>query len=161
MRFHPFWDSSPANVYVFSKSGAASALLPLLTFLALWLVMRVSRARSGLGTGRPGYGVVVLVALGLLVLVPFATYFVGSLLFLGLGLVILGWRGHGRVVWVAGLVLCALAPFATLGSFENRARFLGPAPTTVVLTLTALTILSLGLWHRRDERRTLAKSLAA
>lgn len=160
MELHPFWNSRPANLYVLATSGVVSMLLPLVTFLALWLAMRVGRARSGLGTGSQGYGGVVLFALALLVLVPFATFFLGALLVIGVGLVILGWRGRDRVLWITGLVLGVVSPLANLGTFENRARFLGPAPTTLVLTLAALAILSLGTWRLRAERRVLAEAPA-
>lgn len=155
VQFHPFWSSPSIRLYFASK------LLPLATFLVLWLVMRVRRARSGLGTGRQGYGGLVLLTLALLVLLPAVTFALGSLLVVGLGLVILGWRGHDRALWMTGMVLSALSPFATLGSFENRARFLGPAPTTVVLVVVALVIIGLGVRRWRAEHRVLAASAAA
>ncbi|MCL3861729.1 hypothetical protein [Actinotalea sp. K2] len=160
MRFHPFWLSSAAHLYVLATSGLPSALLPLATFLVLWLVMRARRSRSGLGTGRQGYGVVVLVTLALLVLAPVVTFFLGPLLVIGLGLVVLGWRGRDRALWVTGLVLGVVSPLAALYTFENRARFLGPAPTSLVLVLSALTILSLGIWRLRAERSVLAQTPA-
>lgn len=161
MELYPFWSSRPANLYVLATSGLVSMLLPLVTFLALWLVMRVGRTRSGLGTGSQRYGGVALFALAILVLVPFATFFLGALLVIGAGLVILGWRGRDRVMWIAGLVLGVVSPMANLGTFENRARFLGPAPTTLVLAVAALAILGLGIWRLRAEHRVLAKAPAS
>ena len=54
LQFHPLWNSAPASIDVYRQSWVAAVLLPLATFAALWIGMRVSRARSGLGSGRPG-----------------------------------------------------------------------------------------------------------
>lgn len=148
-----FWEPS---LQVMSRP--LSALLPALTFTVLWSVMRAARARTGLGRARQGYGVALLVVLAVVVMVPVASFFLGPLALLGLGLVILGWRGRERVLWLTGLGLAVLSPWATLGTFENRARFLGPAPTPVVLSVTGLVVLGLGVHHLRAERRALAGS---
>lgn len=160
MQLHPFWDSRPAHLYVLATSGLVSALLPVAAFLVLWIWMRVRRARSGLGTGRQGYGAVLLLTLGILVLVPFATFFVGPVLIIGIGVAILGGRGRDRGMVMTGLVLGALSPFAALHTFENRAQFLGPAPTTTVLVLAGAVVIALGVGRLRAERRVLAASPA-
>ena len=144
----PFW----------AMSRPLSGILPVVTVAVLWGVMRMARARSGLGMGRQGYGGVVLVILAVVVMVPIASYFLGPLLLMGLGLVALGWRGRERLLWVTGLALAALSPWANLGTFENRARFLGPAPTPLVLTVTGLVVIGLGVHRLRAERRTLAEN---
>lgn len=158
-RFRPDWAFASAGLYVYTTPGPLSLLLPLVAFLVLWIVMRVRRARSGLGMGRQGYGIVALATLALLVVVPIAVWFLGPLLPLGLGLVVLGWRGRERAQWITGLVLAALSPFANLYSFENHAAFLGPAPRSVVLTIAGLGVVGLGLWRLQAEHRVLAGDL--
>ncbi|GAA4372055.1 hypothetical protein [Paeniglutamicibacter cryotolerans] len=76
-----------------------SSFLPALTLLMLWLVIRIRAAVSGVGVGREGYGVLA-----------------GPAFVLGLGLVILGWRGHENLMWRLGAVMLAASPLARAAS---------------------------------------------
>lgn len=103
------------------------ALVPALTYALLLVSMLIQRRVTGVGAGNDRYGLIALALLALL-FVPFglvAVFFVGPVFFLGLGLVVLGWRGRDAWLWGPGLVLMALSPLVSLGTLSNHASFLG------------------------------------
>ncbi|WP_158371614.1 hypothetical protein [Cellulosimicrobium cellulans] len=110
-------------------------LTPLATFSVIWLAMAAQRQLSGAGWGRDGYGVVlaILVAAVVVPLGLIAPMFVGAELFLGLGLVVLGWRGRDRELWIPGLVLVAVGPFVHLNGADNTVGVLVAAVTAAVV----------------------------
>jgi hypothetical protein len=123
---------------------AFEILVPLPVFLVLYLVMIVRRSVTGLGMGTDGYGgVLVISALTTLVL-PIAVV-LGALFLLGGGLVILGWRGRDRVLWIPGVVLAATSPLLTFFVLDNHLRFLGPHPSVVVLGTAGIVLIGLGV----------------
>lgn len=139
-------------------------VLPLVVYLALWVVSRVRTRLTGVGPGHDGWGVMALVSAALLVVFPWglmALMFLGAVFFLGLGLVVLGGRLREPILWVTGLLLVAVGPLANLGTFENHAGFLGPWPTQVVLALLLLGLGAATVAARRRERRTLATAPTA
>ncbi|RMI06888.1 hypothetical protein [Cellulomonas triticagri] len=135
--------------------GLWDAFLPGLTFLLVVAAMAVQRALRGAGNGRDGYG---LVAVGLL-LVPFlpfglvAPLFVGAEALLGAGLVVLGWRGRDRGLWVPGLVLLALGPFVHLNGAAITLFWLPADPGVAVRVATAVAFAVLTGRAIRIERR--------
>lgn len=139
-------------------------LLPLVVYLALWVVARIRTSLTGIGPGHDAWGIMALISLALLVAVPWgylALMYLGAVFFLGLGLVVLGIRLREAYLWIPGLVLIAVGPLANLGTFENHAPFLGQWPTQVVLAavLVGLAATTLTVWLR--ERRTIATRPAA
>ena len=134
-------------------------LLPLIVYLVLWTVSAVRRRLTGIGPGRDGWGVMALVSAALLATFPWgllAVTFLGAAFFLGLGLLVLGTRLREPSLWVTGLVLMAVSPFAALGTFENHAGFLGPWPTQTVLALLLVGLAVMTARARQRERRVLA-----
>ncbi|WP_250444152.1 hypothetical protein [Actinotalea sp. C106] len=134
-------------------------LLPLAVYLVLWAVARVRAWRTGVGPGHDGWGIMAIISLGFLVAFPWgslALSFLGAVFFLGLGLTVLGARMREASLWMPGVVLMAVGPFANLGTFENHAQFLGRWPTQVALSvvLLGLAATTVMVWLR--ERRTLA-----
>ena len=130
------------------------ALVPAITFAVLLVGMLVQRQVLGVGTGNDRYGLIALALLAALVL-PFGLvtfFFVGAGFFLGVGLVVLGWRARDPWLWGAGLALMALSPLITLGTLDNHAAFLGGGTGGLVISTIGLLVLSAVTFGR--ERRT-------
>ncbi|GAB3093868.1 hypothetical protein [Isoptericola nanjingensis] len=134
-------------------------LLPLAVYLVIWVVARVRAWRTGVGPGHDGWGIMAIISLGFLIVFPWgllALSFLGAVFFLGLGLTVLGARMREAYLWVPGLVLMAVGPFANLGTFENHAQFLGPWPTQVVMLVVILGLAATTLMVWLRESRALA-----
>jgi hypothetical protein len=120
-------------------------LLPLVVYVVVWVVSRVRARLTGIGAGHDGWGVMAIVAGGLLVTFPLGSVvlqFLGTAFVLGVGLTVLGARLRDVLLWVPGLVLMVVGPLANLGTFENHAQFLGPWPTQVVLGILTLGLVA-------------------
>ena len=126
--------------------------MTLAVFLVLYAVMNVRRWVTGLGTGTDGYGVVLVISALMAMLIPISGFFLGALFFLGGGLMILGWRGQDRMLWIPGVVLAAASPLVTLHVLDNHLRFLGSHPSAVVLGLGGVILTGLGLHALIAER---------
>lgn len=132
-------------------------LLPAVVYLLLWLVVRLRRPFTGMGSSHDGFGLMAVIALAMVVAVPFAFaafFLAGAGTFLGLGLVVVGARTGERALWVPGLVLMAVCPLVQLDVLEN-ATFLGPQPGTLVLTVLTAVLLGLVSLAYLRERATL------
>lgn len=130
-------------------------LTPFVTFAAVFLAMRLQRAVTGAGAGSDGYGAVVIALAVLLVVTPVGfllPMFAGAEALLGLGLVVLGWRGRDRALWVPGIVLVGVGPFVHLNGAANTLVVL-PDPDTAVLALTAAAFAGLTVAAVARERR--------
>ncbi|MBM7820369.1 hypothetical protein JOE63_002846 [Cellulosimicrobium cellulans] len=129
------------------------ALVPAFTYALLLVAMLIQRRVTGVGVGSDRYGLIALALLALL-FVPFglvAVIFVGPAFFLGLGLVVLGWRGRDAWLWGPGLFLMALSPVVTLGTLSNHAAFLGGGVGGMVIGTLVVLILAIVTFVR--ERR--------
>ncbi|ARK03869.1 MULTISPECIES: hypothetical protein [Cellulosimicrobium] len=129
------------------------ALVPALTYALLFVSMLIQRRVTGVGAGNDRYGLIALALLALL-FVPFglvAVFFVGPVFFLGLGLVVLGWRGRDAWLWGPGLFLMALGPLVSLGTLSNHASFLGGGVGGMVIG--TLGVLALAIVAFVRERR--------
>ncbi len=130
------------------------AVVPVVTYAVVFLAMRVQRAVTGAGVGSDGYGV-VLAGVTVLLLTPIglmAPLFAGAEAVLGAGLVVLGWRGRDRGLWVPGLVLAALGPFVHLNGAANTLVLL-PDPATAVNVATVTAFAGLTVAAVVHERR--------
>ena len=130
----------------------SSMFFGAVVLLVLYVTMLVRRLSTGLGSGRDGYGLVVIVAVGV-VFVPMSVL-LGPTFSLGLGLGILGWRGREPLLLESGLVVAVISPLAALGTIDNHADLLGPAPTAVVFAAAGLTLATMGVVALARERRT-------
>lgn len=136
-------------------STPVETLTPLVTFALVFLAMRMQRAITGAGAGSDGYGAVVIALAVLLVATPVGfllPMFAGAEALLGLGLVVLGWRGRDRALWLPGVVLVGVGPFVHLNGAENTLSLL-PDPNTAVLAVTTATFAGLTAAAVARERR--------
>jgi hypothetical protein len=133
--------------------------VPVVAFVLLYLAMRLQRLLTGLGSGRDGYGVVAIVVPMIAVFVPFVTPLLGPVFLLGVGLIVIGWRGRERTQWTAGAALVVLGPLVALGTIDNHARFLGSAPSSVVLAFAAGACLLVAARRLVGERHALVAEL--
>ena len=133
-------------------SGMSSMLFGTVLLLVLSVTMWLRRLSTGLGSGRDGYGLAVIVAVGV-AFVPMSVL-LGPTFSLGLGLGILGRRGREPLLWESGLVIAVISPLAALGTIDNHADLLGPAPTAVVLAAAGRTLATMGVVALVRERRT-------
>jgi len=140
-----------------SMAFLVEIFVPLAVFLVLYLFMVARRLVTGLGTGTDGYGVVLVISALTAMVFPIARL-VGALFFLGGGLVILGWRGQDRMLWIPGAVLAAASPLVTFFVLDNHLRFLGPQPSVVVLVAGAVILIGLGVRAFIAERALTAPS---
>ena len=150
-----------ALAWVKFDPGAAfvfESFIPVAVFLALYLVMSVRRQVTGLGMGTDGYGIVLVMGgfVGTFLL-PWSL-FLGALFFLGVGLVILGWRGQDRGLWVPGAVVVATSPLVTFYVFDNHAQFLGARPSALVIAAGAVVLVVLGVRAYLSERALVAST---
>ncbi|HYO17187.1 MAG TPA: hypothetical protein VES02_00775 [Dermatophilaceae bacterium] len=120
--------------------------------LLLYITMWAQRIATGLGSGRDGYGLVLVVAVGV-VFIPMSQL-LGPAFSLGLGLVILGWRGREPLLWGSGVIVAAISPFPVHGTIGNYVHFLGSAPDTVVVAAAGAVLIAMGVRHFIRERRT-------
>lgn len=129
------------------------ALVPAVSFGALFVGMRVQRQVLGVGTGRDRYG---LLALTMLVLTlfpgPVLSIFAGAGFLLGVGLVALGWRPRDLWLLAPGLGLLVVSPLVTLGTLDNHAPFLGGREGGLALVTSVLLVLTVAAFVR--ERKT-------
>jgi hypothetical protein len=120
--------------------------------LCLYVTMWAQRLASGLGSGRDGYGRVLVVAV-LVVFVPMSQL-LGPSFSLGLALLILGWRGREPLLWGSGLVVAAISPFIVHGTIDNYVHFLGSNPDAVVMAAAGAVLTAMGILRFARERRT-------
>ena len=66
----------------------------------------------------------------------------------------MGRRGREPLLWESGLVIAVISPLAALGTIDNHADLLGPAPTAVVLAAAGRTLATMGVVALVRERRT-------
>lgn len=133
--------------------------VPVAAFVLLYLAMRLQRLLTGLGSGRDGYGVVAIAVPTIALFVPFVGELLGPVFLLGLGLVVIGWRGREASQWTAGAALVVLGPLVALGTIDNHARFLGSAPSSVVLAFAAGACLLVAARRLIGERHALVTEL--
>lgn len=134
------------------------ALIPGLTFLAILAVTSVIHVVVRAQPGREGYGVIAAMLLGLL-FVPFGMWgpiFLGAEFFLGVGLVIVGWRGKDSGLWIPGVVLLAVGPFINLNGAANTVPPYDSTSGVVVLALTTAVFAALAATAIAGERRVRA-----
>lgn len=129
----------------------SSLFFGTVVLLLLYATMWMRRLSTGLGSGRDGYGLVVIVAV-VVAIVPMS-FLLGPAFSLGLGLGILGWRGREPLLWVPGLVVAVISPLAALGTIDNHGDLLGPAPTAAVVAAAGLALMALGIVAFARERR--------
>lgn len=118
------------------RFGSWFVLVPAVTYLLLWLVVRIRQSLTGMGGGHDGFGVMAAVALAVALAFPFslvAILFAGAGTFLGIGLVVIGARMQARSLWGPGVALVVLCPLVELGTIDNHAAILGHQTGTLVL----------------------------
>ncbi|WP_246857635.1 hypothetical protein [Oerskovia sp. KBS0722] len=135
------------------------ALVPAVSFGALFIGMRVQRRALGVGTGRDRYG---LLALTMLVLTffpgPILSIFVGAGFLLGVGLVALGWRARDLWLLAPGLGLLVVSPLVTHSPFKSLAPVLGGREGGLVLATVVLLVLTVAAFVRE---RKITQAVAA
>jgi hypothetical protein len=120
------------------------ALVPALTFGALYVGTRVQRQVLGVGTGRDRYGLLALLFLALtFFLLPVATVFVGAGFFLGTGLLTLGWPARDLWLLAPGIGLLVASPLVNLGTLGSVSAYLGERGAGLVATTAVLLLLTI------------------
>ena len=120
--------------------------------LCLYVTMWAQRLATGLGSGRDGYGLALVVAV-LVVLIPMSQL-LGPSFSLGLALVILWWRGREPLLWCSGLIVAAISPFIIHGTIGSFVHFLGSDPDAVVTAAAGAVLTAMGIRRFARERRT-------
>lgn len=92
--------------------------IPPMTALALWVAMKVTATRAGLGMGRERYGMfaIVIVAASTITLVPLL---LGPAFLLGVLLFAVGWRAEDQRQWISGLTLALASPLLNYFFVDN------------------------------------------
>jgi len=132
------------------------AFVPPVVSVAVLVAMTVQRRVEGVGTGRDGYGFLA-VATSLVTLFPpgqILVLFLGPVFVLGLGLLLLGWRGRDPRLWAPGLGLLVVGPAVSLHAVANHVAFLGPEPGAAVLGICTAVLLALAAGALARERAT-------
>jgi MFS family permease len=77
--------------------------------IALWVSMKTTAVRAGVGMGRERYGLIVIVV-ALVSTMWMIQLTLGPAFLLGVLLFVVGWRSHDRVQWAAGVIIAVVSP---------------------------------------------------
>jgi len=103
-------------------------LIPGLTSIALWVALKVTAGRAGVGMGRERIGLVAAIVSVVSVLTLLITMFAGPAFLVGVLLFIVGWRLENRPQWIAGLAVAVASPLLSYSFMQNAAYGFGLIP---------------------------------
>ncbi|GHD43357.1 hypothetical protein D9V29_00020 [Mycetocola manganoxydans] len=135
--------------------------------LALWISMKVTAVRAGVGMGRERYGLIVIV-IALVSTVWLIQLALGPAFLLGVLLFFVGWRSLDRGQWTAGAIIAVASPVLSYSLIQTLVYRIEEALTgavwetamaadDVVLLLLGVFFLVSGLKRFGRESATLRR----